>query len=252
MDNKVIIPCKSGEYMLQYRGIPLKTSLFQQRDLDMQIYSFMQKKSLKLSNGERYIPLVNGCNKTSLFNSFKNEFDNPEDIEEIEKLFPKKKTVGRTTFLERLKQLDTKWGLVIEKKGDVGKFKNISYFWIKVNDFIGYNYIPYDTAETLRGIGNDYIIKAYGQLLAWYNAGPSRWHFTYKSLNEALGYSSAASGNDKPKAALDVLGGLGLVKYEWTRVMMGGRSVEVFELVDVGVDIKRTWAVYVGDMSDKF
>lgn len=246
-DDKIIIPCGSGEYMLQYRGVPLKTSLLQQRDLDMQIYAFMQKKSIKLDNGERYIPLINGCNKTTLFNSFKSEFDNLEDIEHFEKMFPIKKTVGRTTFIERLKQLDNKWGLVIEKKGDIGNYKNISYFWIKVNDFIGYNYIPYDTAETLRGIGNDYIIKAYGQLLAWYKMKPD-WTFTYKSLNEALGYSTAASANEKPKAALDVLGGLGLIKYECTRIIRNGKSIEVFALKFVGVEIKRPWVTYIGEL----
>ena len=38
----IIIPCGSGDYMLQYRSIPLKTSLLQQRNLDMQIYMFLQ------------------------------------------------------------------------------------------------------------------------------------------------------------------------------------------------------------------
>jgi hypothetical protein len=246
----IIIPCGSGDYMLQYRSIPLKTSLLQQRNLDMQIYMFLQKKALWLNKGEKYIPLVKGCNKTSLFNDFKNEFNNIEDREHFGELLKKEKCVGKTTFLTRLKELDTEFGLVIEKHGDVGGYKDISYFWIKVDDFIGYNWIPEDTGKTLIGIGSDYIIKVYGQLLAWYKMKPD-WTFTYKSLNAAVGYSTASCGNDKTRAALDVLGGLGLITYSTGRTLINNKSSEVLELVYVGVEIKRTWIVqkkFIGGM----
>lgn len=236
----IIIPYGSGDYMLQYRNIPLKTSLLQQRDLDMQIYMFLQKKAIWLNNGEKYIPLVKGCNKTSLFNNFKREFDNEEDRMHFGELLSKEKSVGKTTFLTRLKELDTKFGLVIERQGNVGEYKNIAYLWIKVSDFIGYNWIPGDTGKTLIGIGSSYIIKVYGQLLAWYKINPG-WTFTYKSLNAAVGYSTVSCGNEKTKAALDVLGGLGLLKFSTGRTLINGKSSEVFELDYVGVDIKRTW-----------
>ncbi len=252
MKGQTILPCGSGDYMLQERGVPLNTQLPQQRDLNMQIYLFMQYIGEQLNENFKYVPLVNGLCKRQLYDDFSSKFDNEDDV--VHFYDNDKKKIGKVkydTFCTRLQELDEKWGMVVRKHGDIGKYKGIDYYLVVVNYFKTFNWLPSDTVETLLGGTNDFVIKVYDRLLIWYHASlenGANWTFTYKSLLTALGYSSTPSQNSKVKAALDVLGGLGLIEVEvGGRIMVNNKSVAVLELSFVGVNIKRNWITFKRD-----
>lgn len=255
--NEIILPSGSGDYMLQERGIPINTSLIQQRDLNLQIYLFMQHEGITLTAATKYIPMVKSMCKRKLFDDFSKKFYDDEDIQFLYGGDAKK--IGKVkydTFCTRLQELDEKWGLVLKKHGDVDKYKDIDYYLIIIDGFNGYNYIPNDTTETLINGTNDFVVKVYDRLLSWYKISlknGTNWTFTYKSLLESLGYSSTTSQNSKVKAALDILGGLGLIEVEiGGRVFINNKSVAVMELTYVGVEIRRKWLTFREPMSRKF
>lgn len=224
-EEKVNLPCCSGPYMEAVRGIPQNTRLPHERDLNMQIYLFMQCIGVYLDETCRYVPILNGMSKRQLFDKF-NEYGKGNG------------KVKYDTFSTRLQELDTKWGLVIRKHGDIGEYKDIDYYYVSTNGFNIYNMIPKKTAEYLVGNGNDFIVKTYAQLYAWYERSiykGENWTFTCKSLLEGLGYSSTPSQNNKVKEALSFLSGVGVLKYETGgRVFINNKSAAVMELCSVG------------------
>ncbi len=248
-ERSIIVPILSGEKMeelMRKKGvepIKAKTNLLAEKELDLQIFSFLQVKSMWSSELQlRYI-IRDGYTQKDMYDDFiSHDFDGVI------------KQIGLSKFLDRLRALENKYFLI--EKGKVKLNGNKASVYIIHNDcFFLYKAIPASTIQTLMCTSSN-VIKIYAELYKKWDGREKNLEnlfFSKAELLRAIGYSDDAKNDGIVIGALDILCALGLVectdyidkeKRYWLEKDIGdGKKIMVpyIKLLGVYGDIKRQW-----------
>lgn len=244
----IIVPILSGEKMetmIREHGgdvIPARTSLLSQKELDLQIFSFLQIISLWDKEKEMRYIVREGYTQKQMYDDFlSHQFDNVL------------RQICESKFLNRIRVLENKYHLIEKAKVKIDG-KTTSVYIIHNDCFFLYKGIPEDTMRTLANTSSN-VIKIYAELYKRWDGQdkyPEGVYFSRAELLRAIGYSDDAKNDDIIIGALDILCALGLVECTdyidkenryWVKKKIGGREVPVpyIKLLGVYGDIKRPW-----------